>query len=425
MIDIEGLFSSLLTATIGGVPFNVVDSSQEIGRRTIEFLWPGIDDSGWQDIGLSDGPISLRGILIGDDYIMQMKALRAVFRSPGPWTLVHPWYGTLRVLQAPGQRPRITLAANELRVARFEVQLREFNPAADAGLDTLTQLDAAYHALVADASNWLAAAMSPAVNVLGAFSFVQGMLSGIAQSFTAAIATTSSSGAIGAAAAPAIATLATPTTAPGAGWATATAAEMLAVPAAIAGAAAPTVPSAVAPGGTATPALPADPADAASTLLNAVPGITAAGGANAPGPALAAAMQAATVGAAVQAASGITYASQQDAERQAAVLYAALDAATAAAALAAQGDPANAAPVWRDLIALKATLAADLNSLIGRLPPVVIINIPVAMPAWVIAHYISGDTPDEVYGTYQDIIARNKVFNPALVPAGPLEVLDV
>jgi len=149
-----------------------------------------------------------------------------------------------------------------------------------------------------------------------------------------------------------------------------------------------------------------------------------AAGTPAPGPAMGAAMQAALVAAAVQAASRIVYTSQTQAEAQAALLYAAIDAAAVAAASLAQTDPANAAPVWRGLVAMKAALAADVNALIGRLPPVVAIITPVAMPAWVLAEYISGDTPAQVYATYLDLITRNNVLNPALVPAGTLEVLD-
>jgi hypothetical protein len=76
------------------------------------------------------------------------------------------------------------------------------------------------------------------------------------------------------------------------------------------------------------------------------------------------------------------------------------------------------------LASLKAALAADLNSLIGRLPAVVTIMIPRTMSAWTLAEYISGDDPGQVFATYQDIIARNNIRHPALVPPGPLEVLD-
>ncbi len=425
MVDVVGLYNTLLTASFGGVPFSVIDTSQETGRRVALFMYPGIDDASFQDLGADDGPIVIRGLLYGQDYIAQVAQLRAVFRSPGPYTLVHPWLGSIQVILAPGQRPSITLSASELLIARFEAQVLPYHPSAQAGLDTLSQLETRLGMVTADAQNWLANVMQPTVGVLGAFGYVQNWLTSLSDVFTTAMNATPSANTIVVTAAVALAALRAPTSAPSAMWGAVTAAVVVAVPGAIAGAAAPPVPSAVAPGGSTVAATPADPADAVTTLLACVPGVMATALAPAPGPALAAALQAVIVGAAVQAASDITYVSQQEAIAQGALLYGAIDAAADAAATAAQTDPANAAPVWRDLVALKGALAADLNVLIGRLPPVVVIVIPRVMPAWLIAQYISGDDPSQVVGTYQDIIARNQVFHPALVQPGPLEVLDV
>jgi prophage DNA circulation protein len=424
MVDIVGLYNTLLTATFAGVPFSVIDTSTEVGRRVQRFLFPGIDDASYQDLGADDGPISLRGLLVGQDYLAQMRLLQIVCRSPGPYTLNHPWLGSMQVIFVPGQRVKISLAATELGVARFEMQLYPFNPTAQQGLDTLSKLELSCDALTADAQNWLANAMMPAVNVLGAFGYVQNWLTKVANTFETAIEGTPSSSVIGGAASAAIAVLLLPTTAPSPSWALTAAEQLIGLPQAIAGSGAPLIPSAVAPGGATTAATAADPADVVATLLAAVPGVVATANNPSPGPALAAGLQAAIVATAVQAAAGINYTSQQDAMAEAAILYTAIDAATVTAALAAQTDPANAAPVWRDLVALKGSLAADMNALIGRLPPVVTIYIPQVMPAWMIAQYISGDAPSEVVATYQDIIARNKVFHPALVPPGALEVLQ-
>lgn len=423
-MDILSLYSTLLTATFGGVPFSVIDTSQETGRRVQRFLFPGIDDASFQDLGADDGPISINGLLVGEDYLAQMKLLRAVFRSPGPYTLVHPWLGSQPVILVPGQRPRITLSATELMVARFSVQVMPYAPSAQAGLDTLSQLETELGQLTADAQNWLANAMSPIVGVVSAFGYVQSWLSNVATIFEGAISASGSAGEILSAAAGTITALGAPTTAPSPGWAAATAAQVLAVPAAIAGACTPPVPSAVAPGGATTAAAAADPADTVAVLLAAMPGVAGAASNPSPGPALAAALQAALAAAAVQAASNISYASQQDALAQGQVLYAAIDTAMAAAVTAAQTDPANAAPVWRDLGGLKAALAADLNALVGRLPAVVVINTRVTMPVWVMAQYVSGDDPGEVFATYNDLIARNAVKHPALMPPGAVEVLN-
>jgi prophage DNA circulation protein len=424
MIDIQGLYNTLLQATFAGVPFAVIDTSQETGRRVQRFVFPGIDDASYQDLGADDGPIALRGLMVGDDYVAQMKTMQAACRQPGPYTLVHPWLRSLQVIFVPGSRPRFSLAANELRVARFEMQLYPYNPSASAGLDTLTQLETACDAVTAQAQNWLANALAPIAELTGALSYAQGYLTNLTGVVETAISSTVSGPAILAASTSAIAGLADTITGAASGWAGNTAAAMVAVPAAIAGACTPTVPSAVAPGGAVAAAAAADPADTASTLLAAVAGATVAAGTPAPGLAMGAAMTALLVASAVRAASGISYDSQQAAEAEGATLFAAIDAAAVAAGAQAQTDPANAAPVWRALVSLKSALAADLNAQIGRLPAVVTITTRATLPAWVLAQYISGDTPGEVFATYQDLIARNQVVHPALVPPGALEVLN-
>jgi hypothetical protein len=158
-------------------------------------------------------------------------------------------------------------------------------------------------------------------------------------------------------------------------------------------------------------------------LLAAIPGLSVPLTAPSPGPALATAMLALVVAQAALAASNIDYTSQQQATAQAALMYAAFDSAISAAAIAAASAPALAAPVWRDLLDLKAAYAADVNALVGRLPLVVTITVPAAMPAWLLAQYISGDSPSQLYATWQDIIARNNILVPGAVPPGTIEVL--
>lgn len=205
---------------------------------------------------------------------------------------------------------------------------------------------------------------------------------------------------------------------------TAVSAALIATLAAWAQAAAPLVPSAVAPGAILTPAPAADPTDVTNTLLWTLPAIIQLGGGPTPAPAMAAALQAAIVAAAIQAASTINYASRQDAQAMGAKLYAAIDQAIAATAVLAASDPLAITPVWRDLLGLKAALAADLNALIGRLPAVVAVNTTRTMPVWLLAHYAYGDTPNKIFAMWQDIIARNAIRNPAVMQAGGIELLN-
>jgi len=78
---------------------------------------PGVDYSAYDDHGIGPENLSVEGIYIGDDYILQGKLLKQAFEMPGPATLMHPWWGVMQaILIEPAE---ITFSANELRVVRF------------------------------------------------------------------------------------------------------------------------------------------------------------------------------------------------------------------------------------------------------------------------------------------------------------------
>ena len=423
MVDIVGLYDSLLNASYGGVQFYMLPADIEVGRRVQRFLFPGQDATSFQDLGAADGKISVQGFLIGEDYIAQSLALRAAFRKAGPATLVHPWLGTMQVVQIKDQLPKLSFTDKELRVCRFQAVFYPYTPPPQIMPDTLSRLMSAVSNATSSAEAWLAAVLAPAAGVLGAFSYAQGWIAGLEGQFGALINTGPSGSIIGPVAGFAVTALGAPVLAVNALWAAATANALAGVPAAIAGACAPTIPSAVAPGGTVTAAAAAAPGDAAAMLLASLGPIAAGLNAPTPGPALASAMLALVLANAVQAASNISYTSQQQAQAQGALIYAAFDTAIPAAALAAASAPALGGAVWGALLDLKAAFAADMNALIGRLPPVVNIAVPNTMPAWLLAQYISGDNPADVFATWQDIVARNNIRNPGAVPPGSIEAL--
>jgi hypothetical protein len=143
----------------------------------------------------------------------------------------------------------------------------------------------------------------------------------------------------------------------------------------------------------------------------------------APAPAISAGLRAQIVLAAIAAASDIVFASQQDASAMCDQLLAALDQVIADAATQAATMPQEGAQLWRSLIAVRDAVAADYNAQIGRLPPVVQLALPAAVPVWHIAQYLAGDVPSTVFATYQDIVARNGIRHPGLPVNGPVEVL--
>jgi len=126
MVEIVDLLDGLLDASIGGVPFLWADSRDEPGRRVLKFLFPGNDIPAFVDLGQDDGPIAMTGMVIGDDYVSQANALRDLFSSPGPYTLLHPLLGSFLVYSE--KRPVFTDSQASLRCTKFEMSLWRDTP---------------------------------------------------------------------------------------------------------------------------------------------------------------------------------------------------------------------------------------------------------------------------------------------------------
>ncbi len=111
-----------LPASFRGVSFFVPDATTAAGRRIAEALFPGVDRAAYDDFGLAPAVVTVNGLMVGDDYAIQARALQSAFERPGPGTLVHPWLGGMSViLHEPGE---ISFSATELRVARFSASFK-------------------------------------------------------------------------------------------------------------------------------------------------------------------------------------------------------------------------------------------------------------------------------------------------------------
>ena len=419
MIDIQALYDSLLDASYRGVTFSVIDCRDEVGRRVQSWLFPGRDDRAWQDLGAHDGPIRITGLISGDDYVHQGELLRAAFRTAGAATLVLPWRNDLQVvLEKPAV---ISFSQKELRIVRFEASFLPFTQFLAPPADTLTGLLDNVNALMAQARAYLRSLLAPIILPLAVFAYAQRFVGQTATYFQFATAGGLNADLLGAAVAGPLAALVGAPATPG--NAASTADALLAVPAAVAQASVPTPPAAVGAGGSLSTPASADPGVAAALLLAVAGQVAGAATDPAPGPGLAAAMQAGIIAQAVAAASDITFTSQADAQMWRDRLLAGLDAATAAAAIATQAAPLEAGLVWRALVALRASFLADMSATIGRLPPVETVTLRNATSAWLLANYLAGDATGGVVATYRDIVARNRIRHPAMLPAGPVEVL--
>ena len=419
MIDIQGLYDSLLDASFRGVTFSVIDCKDEVGRRAQSWLFPGRDDRAWQDLGALDGPVKISGLISGDDYVHQGDRLRAAFRTAGPGTLVTPWRDDVQVvLEKPAT---ISFSHKELRIVRFEAVFLPFAQFVTPPTDTLQGLLDDLDALKAQARGWLRGLLAPLILPLAVFAYAQRFVAQVSTYWTFAVSGGLASDIISSVAVAPIAALsgapATPANA-------ATTADALAgVPAAIADASVPTPLAAVGPGSSAVTPDAADPAAVAALLLAVAAKVASSAGDPAPGPGLSVAMQAIIVAEAIRAASDIIFTSQQDAMAWRDRLLVGLDATISAAALQAQAMPADAGALWRNLVGVRQAFLADMTATIGRLPAVLTVTLPTGVSAWLVAQYLAGDAPGGVVATYRDIVARNAVRHPAMVPAGAIEVL--
>jgi prophage DNA circulation protein len=426
-IDIQSLFASSLPCSWRGINFYVLDTRYTVGRRLQKLLFPGIDTPAFQDLGALDGPITVSGLLIGDDYVRQAEALRAAFRTVAAAQLIVPWFSAppMVVLKEPAE---ISFKIAELRVARFSAVFEISTPYQAAPLDTLEQLQAAVANFQQQVRGFINTVLSPLQLPLALIGYAE-RFAGYVETAFSILGSLGGSGSnspiVASAVALPLATLAA-TAANGTDptWSTDVANALCSVPEAAAASSVPTPPAAVAPGGSiATPA-PADPQAAATMLLAAAASIQAAADTDpAPGPSLAAALVAACIVQAIAASSDIVWTSQQDATAWETTLVAQLDDATEAVAGQCQAYPLAAGPVWRALITLRSALVIDMQAQIGRLPAVDTLTLPRVSSAWWIAQYLVGDTPSDVIATYSDLVARNAVVHPALVPAGPVEYL--
>jgi prophage DNA circulation protein len=431
-VSILGLPGALADASWNGVPFYMPDSRHSVGRRVQRFFFPGSDDTDFQDLGAFDGPMKITGLIVGDLYVSYGRQIEDALRTPGPGTLVHPWLGDLQmVLTEPAE---ITFSQKEQRVVRFSATFAPFVPPDQQDESTLDELLDAVAAVQTQVQSFLSAVLAPVSTLLWLAGSVESYANGLVGYWQAATGVLGSNGAAGnpqlaAAVAPAIAGLSGVVDVPsGAAYGAGVGALIAAVPAAVVAASQTLLTPAVGPGDAAVVPTPIDGRVTMGILLAASTsaqaqfttlGLTAS---------LALAESALSAIAAAQAATTIAWNSAQEAQSNLALLLAAIDATATQAAIASVPTVTTVAAavqaglLWCELQDARAALVADMTATIGRLPQVQTV-VAASLPAWLIANILAGDTPGLIQSTYADLITRNTLRNPALVPAGPLETL--
>jgi prophage DNA circulation protein len=141
-------------ATFRGVPFFVDTAERSGGRRTVKHEYPNRDDPFIEDMGRRAGSYPVEGYVLGADYLAARNALIAALETEGPGELVHPYYGTLRVICSTF---RVREAAGEGGVARLSIEFEQttatpIQPTAvpDAGRLVISSANAAALAVAAE-----------------------------------------------------------------------------------------------------------------------------------------------------------------------------------------------------------------------------------------------------------------------------------
>ena len=440
-----GLASSALRAVLSiaswrGVTFYMPDAREEMGRRVVQLFFPGRDDFKAQDFGAFTGPISVRGVMIGDDYVIQALRMRDALMQRGPAMLVHPWLGALRCRLL--QSASIQFSEYELRFARFEaVFVREPLPKSKGGLfsqitDTLTNLLEKADAIMDQGILCMQQLLSPLVLPLalaGSVNDMVGVASGVWDSLVGAapesVQSASQSSLAALSAGVDMPASNTDTT-----YADAVSSALVGVPAAVAGAVTPTQTSAVAPATqVADGAQTTVDAGTATTLLvngAAQIGTAAASAATtslAPASVLALGMiaRAMTMAQAIAAQASASYASQTDALAARDRMLAALDSLESdITAMVNAGAPIFVSGMYGAVRDVRAAMVADISARLGRLPKVVSVAVPQQVSAWLVAYAIAGDDPASVPALWDDLVSRNALAHPAQAGPGSLEVLE-
>jgi prophage DNA circulation protein len=424
---VEGLE---LQGSYRGIPFYYDRELQDdqVGRRTKQFMFPGQDIQVTEDLGAYNGDIVVKGIVSGDDANHQLDRLRDAVTVPAPATLVNPWLGSIQVVLKERSTPRFSYSPAEGRIGRWTAVFRRFTPRPPTQTDTLQALLDALTDARAAANAMLAEVLAPVALGLSAISQVESIAGDIATTLGGLIGACSNPlvGIAGALPIGLLSSLAGVT--PGVDYPATVGAVLSAPTQAIAQTSAPLIPAAVAPGGSTATPVPVDGRVTATLILSAASTISVATASGAPvnippGPALIVSVQACMLCDATNAASTIAYASQQEATAWRNQVAVAIDGAIATAAGLVGSSPEPATTLWSALIAMRAAWISDMNTVIGRLPPVVIFTPPGAAPVWVLAQYLAGDDPTKIIPLYFDIISRNNITHPAEPGPGPFEVL--
>ncbi len=174
-------------ATFRGVPFHVEVAERAGGRRTVLHEYPLRDQPFVEDMGLRARLFPVEAYVLGDDYLVLRDNLLAALETAGPGELVHPYYGTRRVICVSF---RVRESRDDGGMARFAIDFGEteskpqYPTAAPAAA---AKVDASGDAIVAAIRARLAARRAANLPA-SSFASLSSIVSSAAQSLGAALA---------------------------------------------------------------------------------------------------------------------------------------------------------------------------------------------------------------------------------------------
>lgn len=164
-------------ATFRGVAFLVDSGELTGGRRNVPHEYPFRDDPpNVEDTGGKGATFPVEGFVNGDDYLTARDALIKALNTKGSAELVHPRFGTRRVVC---DSFRVRESAGELRIARFSIQFIETS---GVTVQSIAVPDAAA-AVVASADNALTAV---GAEFLAAYNVISALRDSVAGALTSA-----------------------------------------------------------------------------------------------------------------------------------------------------------------------------------------------------------------------------------------------
>lgn len=173
-------------ASFRGVPFQVEGDEGTFGRRVQTHEYPNRDKPYTEDLGRATRRFQIRAYLVGDDYLTQRDRLIVAIETPGPGTLVYPYYGELSVCMEGDVR--MSHSGREGRLCRVSFSVVEagelsFPTAGIATSQTLLSSSSALNDRISDAFTRVGLKVLPDFAQAGVLANAKDMIGHITHAF--------------------------------------------------------------------------------------------------------------------------------------------------------------------------------------------------------------------------------------------------